>query len=635
MKKSRLGKITLLVLLGSLALPDLRTFGQGSTFTYQGRLTVNGDPATGLFDLRFALFNSAQAGSQVGGPLTLAPTGVTNGLFQVDLTFGAASFDGGARWLEISARATGSTNAFTTLTPRHAVNATPYAVRAAFFSGTLNATNLTGTISDASLSANVPLLTNTAVFLRSVVASNFVGNGSGLTNLAATNLIGQVADAQLSANIPRLNAPNNLFQGAITAASFSGHGGGLTNVPGRIFEVIPTGNNIQAVANTGYLATNDTVPVVVTLPVTSNIRVGETVRVSASGAGGWTIAQHANQTILIANLPTSFHTSWTTNDSPRAWKAITASADGSKMAAVVNGGQIYTSGNFGTTWTPRAMTANWSAIATSASGTQLAATVAGSGYVYTSTDSGLNWSQRNSSGLRNWTGIASSLDGSRLVACAAGSPNGGLAVSINSGATWTFLNNAISWSGVGSSADGMNLIAVAQGVGIYVSNNGGVTWTNRAGAKSWTCATVSADGSVMAAGSFSGDIQVSTDFGRNWLPGAPTLNWAGVACSADGARLVAVANGGGVFLSNDSGTTWLPRNNLGTGLAYTGAAVSADGATLAAVASAGQIYVASKTSTTPGTAGALVGARLAAVELQHLGNGVFMPISFAGNIRAR
>lgn len=631
----RLEKLKLASLVGGLALSALSALGQASTFTYQGQLASNGTPATGLFEMRFALFNHVTTGSQVGSTIAIAPVGVTNGLFAVDLTFGANSFDGSSRWLEISVRASGSTNAFTTLTPRQALNATPYAIRAASVSGLLNATNLTGKISDTNLSVNVPLLTNDASFTRTVTASNFVGNGIGLTNLATTNLIGIVADAQLSVNVPRLNAANNVFQGGVTAASFTGHGGGLTNVPGRIFEVIPTGSNIQALANTGYLATNDNAPVVVTLPPTGNIRVGETVRVSASGAAGWTIAQNANQSILIANLLTSVGASWTTNDSQRAWKAIAASSDGSKMVAAVSSGPIYTSGNYGATWTPHASSVNWSAVASSGSGIKLAATVAGSSYIYTSGDSGANWSQQSSSGLRNWTGIASSLDGTRLVACAAGSPNGGLAISVNSGATWTFLNNPISWSGVGSSADGMNLIAVAQGGPIYVSNNGGTTWTNRASSKSWTCATVSADGSVMAAGSFNGDIQVSTDFGRNWMPGALNLNWSGIACSADGGRMVAVANNGGVYLSNDSGATWLPRNNLGTGLTYTGTAMSADGATVAAVASAGYIYVSSRTSTTVGVTGALLGARLAAVELQHIGNGVFIPISFVGNIRAK
>jgi hypothetical protein len=55
---------------------------------------------------------------------------VTNGIFAVNLDFGANSFNGGARYLEISVRADGSGQGFTTLNPRQPVTSTPYAVRA-------------------------------------------------------------------------------------------------------------------------------------------------------------------------------------------------------------------------------------------------------------------------------------------------------------------------------------------------------------------------------------------------------------------------------------------------------------------------------------------------------------------------
>jgi hypothetical protein len=48
-----------------------------------------------------------------------------------------------------------------------------------------------------------------------VTASAFSGNGSGLTNLQAANLTGTVADARLSANVPLLNG-SNVFTGQVT-----------------------------------------------------------------------------------------------------------------------------------------------------------------------------------------------------------------------------------------------------------------------------------------------------------------------------------------------------------------------------------------------------------------------------------
>src|SRR4029079_13286116 len=75
--------------------------------------------------------------------------GVVNGLFTVQLDFGADAFPGAARYLEIGVRKAGDST-FTTLTPRQPISSTPYAIRsasaatAADFSGSL-AGDVTGT----------------------------------------------------------------------------------------------------------------------------------------------------------------------------------------------------------------------------------------------------------------------------------------------------------------------------------------------------------------------------------------------------------------------------------------------------------------------------------------------------------
>jgi hypothetical protein len=625
-------KLTYLLGLSWLAIIGSAS-AQPSAFTYQGQLSVSGQAGNGLYDARFTLHTASLGGSQVGSPVVVAPLGVTNGLFTATLDFGGVAFDGANRWLEIGIRTNGSVAAYTILNPRQFLAATPYAIRAAQFSGTLAATNLTGKISDTNLSVNVALLTNTAVFTRSVVATNFIGSGLGLTNLPATSLVGTLPDARLSANVPLLNAATNAFQGTIGAMNFYGHGGGLTNVPGFIYPFVPTANNIQAFANYGYLATNPTAPVVVTLPLTTNIAVGATVRVTGGAAGGWIVAQNAGQSILVANLIENPGVNWTSSGGSLIWKAIAASADGSRLVAAVQNGGIYTSTDFGATWVLRSAAGNprnWSSVATSADGMKLVAVTDGS-FIYTSTDSGTNWSQRSSS--RNYKGVASSLDGTRLFAVAT---QGGF-VSIDSGANWSQVLTAATYSAAASSGNGSNLVAVVLGGVIGTSTNGGATWTPRESNRSWTCVASSVDGSTLVAGANSGAnfLYVSTDYGVSWLPGNLAGNWSGVACSANGARVIAVANGSGVYVSQDTGVTWLQRGNLPTAITYNGAACSGDGATMAAVAAAHPIYVSSKTSTTTGVTGQLIGSRLAAVELQHIGNGVFMPISSSGTIRAK
>lgn len=55
----------------------------GTAFTHQGCLTVGGNPANGIYDFRFPIFDLASGGSAVAGLLTNAAVGMSNGLFAV------------------------------------------------------------------------------------------------------------------------------------------------------------------------------------------------------------------------------------------------------------------------------------------------------------------------------------------------------------------------------------------------------------------------------------------------------------------------------------------------------------------------------------------------------------------------
>ncbi len=634
--KTFIVKSKLFACLGLLS-SALAVVAQPSVFTYQGQFSSNGTPAAGQFDFRFTLHDAVTVGTQIAGPLTNSPVGVTNGYFATMLDFGSVAFDGNQRWLEIGVRTNGAaTNTFTILSPRQQITATPYAVRAANYSGTIQTTNITGKINDTNLSANVALLTNNVVFTKTLTASNFIGSALGLTNISATNLVGTIPDARLSTNVAFLNTSNTAFFGSISATNFYGNGDGMTNVPGRIFEVIPTAANINpAEANFGYLATNDSAVVVITLPPTASIRVGETIRVSASGAAGWIIAQNTNQTILVANLLRNVGLAWRTNASVQSWEAISISQDGQRMAAVINSGFIHISTNFGVSWAQSpAPSAAWQSVVSSEDGLRLVAVATGVQMNF-SVNGGTNWAPRGSA--LAWSSVASSWDGMKLVA---GVNGGTLWTSVNGGTNWTQritdLNRT--WSGCASSGDGVNLVACVNGGQIYTSSNSGTNWTVRDSIRNWSCVASSADGGTLVAGVSGGLLYVSYDFGVTWNPTGPTtaFTWSAVACSGDGLRMIASVGGspGAVYVSQDAGATWQLRNNLPTS-AFTGVACSGDGGTMAAVAPANQIYVSSQTSTTTGAAGQLIGSRLSAVELIHAGNGVFIPISYVGNIRAK
>ena len=165
------------LLLAITVLPALADVGraQPTAFTYQGRLTEGAHPATGTYDLRFALYDSSSGPNALGGALTNAGVAVTEGLFTVALDFGASVFDGGARWLEIAVRTNGALT-FDTLSPRQRVTPTPYAITA-------------GSVISGGLAPGA--YGNAVSFYNP--ANEFAGNGGGLTNVDAASLGGVAA----------------------------------------------------------------------------------------------------------------------------------------------------------------------------------------------------------------------------------------------------------------------------------------------------------------------------------------------------------------------------------------------------------------------------------------------------------
>jgi len=661
--------------LGGFLWLALAAGAQTTAFTYQGQLNSNGVPATGSYDLRFQIYNANN--SVVAGPLTNAPVGVTNGLFITTLDFGANIFNGGTRSLEIGVRTNGDTNAYVVLSPRQALTSVPYAIQAlnaataGVLTAPLPATNMVGTIPNSLLSPNVAILTNNVIFSGSVTATNFTGNGfglsnvpgtsligiitgngSGLTNVPATSLTGTLPDARLSANVALYNA-NASFSNGVTAAIFTGAGHGLTNVPGAFFWITNAVASYQMLPNIGYIATNNTAPVVFTLPLSPI--AGDVYKVAGVGAGGWIIAQNTNQMIAAGNLSSSVGQSWKAGASALNWSAIASSSDGTKLVATVNNGYIYTSTNSGATWTlhnssPINTAMRWSSVASSSDGTKLVAAVgytayytSGSGQIYTSTDSGASWTARASS--LPWSSVASSADGTKLVAAVYGAAAGaGAYTSADSGGTWTLQAGASYCSAVASSANGSNLIATfssGASQGIYTSTNSGVgvgSWLLRTNSGGWTDVASSADGSRLVATS-GGQIYVSTDSGATWVAQTSPVTGqiTSVASSSDGSRLAVAVGGSGVtgsiYASSASGATWTQLVGAPTA-SWSAIASSADGSQLAAAVYGGNIYVSSQSSTTAGTAGYLIGPQHSAIELIYAGNNLFLPLSHEGTIRA-
>jgi photosystem II stability/assembly factor-like uncharacterized protein len=396
-----------------------------------------------------------------------------------------------------------------------------------------------------------------------------------------------------------------------------------------------TGTAVQAQSSTGYLARNDTAEVVVTLP--PNPAIGDVVQVTGAGMGGWKIAQNANQAIYTTNVGGMAGANWTAHEPSGFWFSVASSADGRKLVAI-GSNTMYTSIDGGATWTPRA-SRQWSWVASSADGSNLVA-LEHKGAIYTSTDSGANWTAHDVGANQQWLRAASSADGSRLVAATvprdrADDPSEGkIYTSTDRGGTWTERNITGAWQSVTSSADGMKLAATdAASHRIYLSTDGGASWTPRGPNQPWIAIASSADGNRLVAAANGGQLYTSTDGGENWTAREFNRNWWALASSADGKRLVAIGDYELIYTSSDGGLNWVAHDSSGQfGNQSRGTvAMSADGGRIVAPVFDGQIYT-SISTTTLGTSGSIKGTSIDAIELQYVGGGMFTVLSHEGSL---
>jgi len=228
---------------------------------------------------------------------------------------------------------------------------------------------------------------------------------------------------------------------------------------------------------------------------------------------------------------------------------VASSADGTKLVALPYDDYIYTSTDSGTNWTQRGIQIGWLFAASSADGTKLIATTDG-GPIYTSTDSGVTWTSRETG--RWWTAPASSADGSKLVAPAAG--GGQIYTSTDSGTNWMARETGLNWRGAASSADGIKLAAVDAGGRIYTSSDSGLTWTPRESVRNWSAIASSADGNKLVAVVNGGQIYTSVA-NSDLLANAPTI--LGVTN-----RVVAATSVGGAVVGFDITATNICQPNV-------------------------------------------------------------------------
>jgi hypothetical protein len=126
--KTSIFRSKFLFMFALLIASTIQVAAQTTSFTYQGKLTDSAATAQGNYQMEFKLFGSAGGADQIGAALSNSNIAVNQGIFTVNLDFGADVFTGADRFLQISVRRT-SGESFTMLNPRQQITSSPYAIR--------------------------------------------------------------------------------------------------------------------------------------------------------------------------------------------------------------------------------------------------------------------------------------------------------------------------------------------------------------------------------------------------------------------------------------------------------------------------------------------------------------------------
>lgn len=262
LSKSFNGRILLAFVL--LVLSANIASAQTTEFTYQGRLDNGGNPANGNYDFQFRLFDVATGGNALATQQRLG-VAVSNGAFTVRLDFGA-NFNGQPRWLEIAVKPAGSSNPFTTLTPRQQITSAPYAIRSlsstasdslsASCVGCVQDTNINA-VSGSKVTGQIPVAAvpqGSGNYIQNTTSQqsadfNIAGNGT-LGGTLAANAV--TSATQFNIGIDHalsIRGVNNLFAGRLAGVSnTSGSGNSFFGSSAGRFNTATSNNSFFGVS---------------------------------------------------------------------------------------------------------------------------------------------------------------------------------------------------------------------------------------------------------------------------------------------------------------------------------------------------------------------------------------------------
>ena len=267
------------------------------------------------------------------------------------------------------------------------------------------------------------------------------------------------------------------------------------------------------------------------------------------------------------------------------WISSSIAQVSGRMIVANQGGYLYTSTDNGVNWNQLASIRNWSSVAQSDNGATIFATVAG-GRIQKSTNSGATWIEVAS--VQNWRSIACDSDCSVVLASVSG---GKLWRSLDSGASWSEAESIRNWRSVALSANGEKMLALAYNSVPYFSTNSGATWSASPVtlvSPKWVSGAISSDGNTFFAAPDSGLIAYSRNSGTTWESYVTRTNTASISYAKDVNMLMHCGIDGSIAISATAGTT--VERVIENQAPWSSCSISANGEVLLATSNTGLIY---------------------------------------------
>jgi hypothetical protein len=346
MQSTALRRLSFLMMAGVLLtvlVSATAATAQTTALTYQGRLTDGATVATGVYQMQFVLFDAIAGGNQIGGTLTFDGVGanpsvqVNNGVFTVELDFGANPFvAGAARYLEIAVKKPADAS-YTPLAPRQQLTSSPYAVRT-LSAGTADAlsTACVGCVSNAQIATvDGSKVTGTVANATNANTATSATNANNLGNVAASQYV-QTTDSRLSDARPAssINFGTATLTGTLplarggTGVTSSGASGNFLRSNGSIWTSSPLSSSDLPSGSGSYIQNTFT-------QQTGNFNISGTGTLGGTLTAGAVNASSSSNLILLASSSSNIGT-WlrfnNTSTGGHNWNLISTGSSNSEGA---------------------------------------------------------------------------------------------------------------------------------------------------------------------------------------------------------------------------------------------------------------------------------------------------------------